>query len=484
MTISIWRTKTITDTSKAPSQTALKRTMGPWQLMALGIGVTVGAGLFSLTGVAAGQHAGPAVVISFIIAGIACGFAGLCYTELAGMLPVSGSAYSYAYSSMGELVAWIIGWDLILEYTVAAAAVASSWSGYFASLLRGWGIQIDPRLLAPPMTPVTLSDGHVVHAWFNAPSVFILCIVTAILMRGTSESSVINTIIVAIKLLIVAVVTLVCLPHVQTSNFQPFIPPNEGHFGRFGFSGIMQAASMIFFAYIGFDTVSTAAQDSKSPQRDLPLSLIGSLLICTLIYVVFSSILVGTVNFRLLANDPNPVATVIDHVHIPILSTFVKLGIALGYMSVIYGMMLGQSRVALAMAQDGLIPSCFATLHKRRKAPWTAHIITACASCLLAAFLPINILGSMTSIGTLLAFVIVSIGVMVLRYTAPHATRRFRVPGGNILIPLLGTLACLVVMFSMDILTWERLIIWLVIGLIIYSVYGYRHSFLNHSSSR
>lgn len=477
---SLWRTKPIAEEKKRT--TGLKAVMGPWQLMALGIGVTIGAGLFSLTGVAAGQHAGPAVVISFVIAAIACGFAGLCYAELAGMIPMAGSAYSYAYSSMGELVAWIIGWDLILEYTVAAAAVASSWSGYFSSLLKGWGLYIDPRLLAPPMTPVTLSDGHVVHAWFNAPSIFILCVVTALLMRGTSESSTVNTIIVAIKLLIVAVVTVVCIPHIHSSNFHPFIPHNERHFGHFGWSGIMQAASMIFFAYIGFDTVSTAAQDSHNPQRDLPISLIGSLLICAVIYVIFSSVLVGVVNFRVLANDPNPVATVMDNVHLPALSAFVKLGIALGYMSVIYGMMLGQSRVALAMAQDGLIPSCFATLNAQRKTPWTSHIVTAIASSALAACLPIGILGAMTSIGTLLAFVIVSIGVMVLRYKAPHQPRRFRVPGGNILIPALGALACLTVMLSMDVLTWGRLVIWLLIGAIIYGFYGRHHSVLQNSA--
>ncbi|GBQ07821.1 APC family permease [Saccharibacter floricola] len=480
MTTSFWRIKPITADTKPT--TGLKPVMGPWQLMALGIGVTVGAGLFSLTGVAAGQHAGPAVVLSFIIAAIACGFAGLCYAELAGMLPVAGSAYSYAYSSMGELVAWIIGWDLILEYTVAAAAVASSWSGYFSSLLRGWGLYIDPRLLAPPMTPVTLSDGQVVHAWFNAPSVFILFIVTALLMRGTSESSTVNAIIVAIKLLIVAIVTIVCLPHIHATNFQPFVPHNTGHFGHFGFSGIMQAASMIFFAYIGFDTVSTAAQDSRNPQRDLPISLIGSLLICAVIYVVFSSVLVGVVNYKDLAHDPNPVATVMDSIHMPALSAFVKLGIALGYMSVIYGMMLGQSRVSLALAHDGLLPPCFAKLNARCKTPWTSHIITALASSILAACLPIGILGAMTSIGTLLAFVIVSVGVMILRYKAPNAPRRFRVPGGNILIPSLGALACLIVMLSMDGLTWGRLVIWLLIGGVVYGLYGRHHSLLKNNT--
>ncbi|MXV44272.1 amino acid permease [Saccharibacter sp. 17.LH.SD] len=479
MATSFLRIKPIVEERQKPSH--LKRVMGPWQLMALGIGVTVGAGLFSLTGVAAGQHAGPAVVISFLIAAIACGFAGLCYAELAGMLPVAGSAYSYAYSSMGEIVAWIIGWDLILEYTVAAATVASSWSGYFFSLLRGWGITLDPRLLAPPMTPVTLADGTVVHAWFNAPSVFIIWIVTALLMRSTGESSKINAAIVAIKLLIVAVVIAVCIPHVNMANFHPFMPKNTGEFGHFGFSGVMQAASMIFFAYVGFDTVSTAAQDSHSPQRDLPFSLVGSLLICAVIYVVFSSVLVGVVNYHDLANDPNPVATVMDSIHMPTLSALIKLGIALGYMSVIYGMLLGQSRVAMAMSHDGLIPSIFAKLHPTRKTPWSSHILTAIMSSFLAACFPISMLGAMTSIGTLLAFVIVCVGVMVLRWRAPDAPRRFRVPGKGIIIPALGAISCTIVMLSMDIVTWLRLIIWLIIGAVIYFGYSRRHSKLHQN---
>ncbi|MXV44273.1 amino acid permease [Saccharibacter sp. 17.LH.SD] len=481
MTMPIWRTKPIT--SNTPKQTELRRVLGPWQLIALGIGVTIGAGLFSITGVAAGQYAGPAVVISFVIAALACAFAGLCYAELAGMMPTAGSAYTYAYTAMGEIVAWIIGWDLILEYTVNASAVASSWSGYFTSLLQGWGIFIDPRLLAAPSTLVTMPDGHQTHAWFNLPSIFIIFAVTLLLMRGTRESSKINAVIVALKLLIIASVTIICIPHIGMANFHPLIPPNTGEFGHFGFSGVMRAAGMIFFAYIGFDIVSTAAQDSENPQKNIPVGILGSLAICAAIYAIFSFVIVGMVNYHHMAHDPNPVATVIDTLHLPWFSSIIKLGITIGYLSVIYGLLMGQSRVSLAMAQDGLLPDYFKRLNPRSKTPWISHIITAIVGSLLSACLPIDILGAMTSIGTLLAFIIVCAGVMILRFKAPNAQRRFRMPGGAFAIPLLGILSCGVVIASLDITTWIRLICWLVIGIIIYFCYGIHRSTLNTSST-
>lgn len=472
-----WRTKPIV--AKNEESSGLRRVLGPWQLIALGVGVTIGAGLFSLTGVAAGQYAGPAVTLSFLIAALACAFAGLCYAELAGMIPAAGSAYTYAYTAMGEGIAWIIGWDLILEYTVNASAVASSWSGYFASLLRGWGITIDPRLLYAPGTMVTLPNGHTVSAWLNAPSIFIMCAVTLLLMRGTNESSRINVAIVILKLLIIASVTFVCLPHINMSHFQPIIPPNDGTFGHFGVSGMMRAAGMIFFAYIGFDIVSTAAQDSQNPQRNIPVGILGSLAICAIIYAVFSFVIVGVVDYHHMAHDANPVATVMDSLHIPWFSSVIKLGITIGYISVIYGLLMGQSRVSLAMAQDGLIPTLFSRLNARSKTPWSSHIITAIIGSLLSALLPIDILGKMTSIGTLLAFIIVCAGVMVLRIRAPQAPRRFRAPGGTLTVPLLGIISCGAVILSMDGMTWLRLLCWLALGMLIYVFYGIRHSRLN-----
>ena len=460
----------------------LKKVMGPWKLTALGVGVTVGAGLFSLTGVAAGQHAGPAVLLSFIVAAIACGFAGLCYAELAGMMPLaSGSAYSYASRIMGRGMGWVIGWDLILEYVVAAAAVASSWSGYVVSLLRGWGIVLDPRFLAPTMTPVIMPDGRHTEAWFNAPAMLILALVSIMLMRGMKESSTINSIIVGLKLSIVALVIIVCLPSVAGENFHPFIPQNTGHFGHFGLSGIMQAASMTFFAYIGFDIVSTAARDTANPQRDLPLGILGSLLVSSILYVTFAAVMVGVVNYHELANDPNPVATLMDRVHIPFLAPLVKLGISVGYISVLYGLLLGQSRVAIAMSDDGLLPRLFARLNPRTHTPWATHILIGVAACVLAGTLPIGVLGAMTSIGTLLAFVIVCVAVMILRFRSPEMERCFTVPGGPLLVPAAGALSCAAVMLSMDGVTWARLVIWLVIGGGIYLVYGRRHGRVNGS---
>ncbi|MCX5615682.1 amino acid permease [Bombella sp. TMW 2.2559] len=473
-----WRTKPISRT--AVPNMGLRRVLGPWQLIALGVGVTVGAGLFSMTGVAAGQYAGPAVTLSFMIAAIACAFAGLCYAELAGMIPEAGSAYTYAYTSMGEGIAWIIGWDLILEYTVNASTVASSWSGYFGTLLHQIGIPLDPRLLAPTGASIMMPDGQFVRAWFNAPAVFIIFAVTGLLMYGTRGSSKINMAIVALKLLIIGSVTAICLPHIKAANLHPFIPTNTGQFGSFGPSGVMRAAGLIFFAYIGFDIVSTAAQDSHNPQRNIPLSVLGSLVLAAIIYAIFSFVIVGVVNYRAMLHDPNPVATVLHSLHIPWFSALITFGIALGYVSVIYGLLMGQSRVCLSMAKDGLLPPLFEKLNERSRTPWSSHIITAVVASIMAACLPIDILGKMTSIGTLLAFIIVCFGVMFLRLRQPDAVRRFRTPGGPFLVPILGVLSCGAVMLSMDLMTWIRLALWLVIGMGVYACYGLHRSRLKH----
>lgn len=474
-----WRTKPIAQT--LTTKTGLRRVLGLWQLIALGVGVTVGAGLFSMTGVAAGQYAGPAVTLSFLIAAIACAFAGLCYAELAGMIPEGGSAYTYAYTGMGEGIAWIIGWDLILEYTVNASTVAASWSGYFAALLHGLGIHLDPRFLAPTGAAVMTPDGHFVHAWFNAPAVFIIWAVTALLMYGTQISSKINLSIVILKLVIIGSVTAVCLPYIRGTHLHPFIPPNTGQFGNFGVSGVMRAAGLIFFAYIGFDIVSTAAQDSKNPQRNIPLSILGSLIISAIIYMIFSFVIVGVVDYRAMLHDPNPVSTVLDSLHMSWFSSVITLGIAFGYISVIYGLLMGQSRICLSMAKDGLLPPLFSKLNERSRTPWSSHIITAIVASLLAACLPIDILGKMTSIGTLLAFIIVCLGVMILRIRQPDAVRRFRTPGGPFLIPILGIISCGAVMLAMDLMTWIRLVVWLLIGMGVYLCYGLHRSHIRHS---
>lgn len=476
MTRPFWRTKPIQAETSQPA--GLRRVMGPWQLIALGVGVTVGAGLFSMTGVAAGQYAGPAVTLSFIIAAIACAFAGLCYAELAGMIPRAGSAYTYAYTAMGEGIAWIIGWDLILEYTVNASTVASSWSGYFGSLLHEMGLSLDPRFLASTGTPVFTADGHMVRALFNAPAVFIILAVTILLMQGTRGSSKVNMAIVALKLFIIGSVTAICLPHIKAANLHPFIPANTGQFGSFGPSGVMRAAGLIFFAYIGFDIVSTAAQDSHNPQRNIPLSILGSLLLAAVVYAIFSFVIVGVVNYHVMIHDPNPVATVLESLHISWFTSLVTLGITLGYISVIYGLLMGQSRICLSMAEDGLLPPIFERLNERSRTPWSSHIITAIISSILAACLPIDILGKMTSIGTLLAFIIVCAGVMAFRLRQPEVPRLFKIPGGPFLVPLLGIISCGIVMVSMDLMTWVRLIIWLLIGGLVYFFYSMKRSHL------
>ncbi|NLI27402.1 MAG: amino acid permease [Acetobacter sp.] len=453
----------------------LKRVLGSGHLIALGIGCTIGAGLFSLTGIAAAENAGPAVVLSYIIAAIACGFAALCYSELASMIPVSGSAYTYAYVAFGEFVAWIIGWDLVLEYTVGAATVSVSWSSYVTSLLAGHGITFSPRLTASPFETVTLADGSVVHGIANLPAVLIIVFISLLLIRGVSESARVNAAIVVIKLAVIAAVICFGLPYVSMANYHPFIPDNTGTFGHFGWSGIMRAAGTVFFAYIGFDAVSTAAQETRNPSRDMPIGIIGSLVVCVTVYVAFSLVLTGIVNYHDMIGDAAPVATAIDRTPFGWLKILVKLGIVCGFTSVLLVLLMGQSRVFFAMSRDGLLPAIFSRTHRRFQTPWLSNLFFMCLTSMLCAFLPISELGHMTSIGTLLAFLLVCAGVIVLRRTAPEQVRRFKVPGGDI-IPSLGILSCLVVMLSLDVLTWVRLVVWLVIGLVIYFAYSRHHS--------
>lgn len=452
----------------------LRRTLGPWGLVALGIGCTIGAGLFSLTGIAAAENAGPAVTLSYVIAAIGCSFAGLCYSELASMIPVAGSAYTYAYATMGELVAWIIGWDLVLEYAVGAATVATSWSAYLNSLLRDFGVGLPARLIASPFETVTLADGTHAAGLVNLPAIFIIAAVSLLLMRGITESARVNAVIVVIKVAIVLAVVAAGVTYIRTANYVPFIPPNTGTFGHYGISGVMRAAGTIFFAYVGFDAVSTAAQETRNPQRDMPIGILGSLAICTVLYVAFSLVLTGLVSYRDMVGDAAPVATAIDHTPFPWLHLLVKFGILCGFTSVILVLLLGQSRVFYAMSRDGLLPRFFSDVHPTWRTPWRCNALFMVFAGALSGFLPISELGHMTSIGTLLAFCIVCGGVMILRRHEPARTRAFKTPWSP-LIPVLGIVSCGAMMVSLDMLTWIRLGIWMLIGFAIYFTYSRHH---------
>jgi len=431
----------------------LKRVLGPFNLVALGIGAIIGAGLFSLTGVAAGENAGPAVVLSFIIAAIGCGLAGLCYSELASMIPVSGSAYTYAQATLGELVAWIIGWDLVLEYAIGAATVSVSWSAHLVELFDSLGIHI--------ATVVPIAGVNV-----NFGAIAIIVAVSLLLMRGIGESAKAN---MAIVIAVIAVGAF----FVNKANYVPFIPANTGTFGEFGISGIFRAAGIIFFAYIGFDAISTTAQEAKNPQKDMVWGIMGSLVICTILYIAFSLVLVGMVNYQALKGDAAPTATAINMTPFPILKILVKFGIVAGQTSVILVMLLGQSRVFRAMSADRLLPKIFSEIHPVWRTPWRSNMVFMVFVSLFAGFIPISVLGEMTSIGTLLAFVIVCFGVIVLRRTRPDLPRPFRTPWVP-LIPIAGIVVCMAMMVSLDIGTWIRLVVWLAIGFVVYFGYSRR----------
>ncbi len=454
---------------------SLHRTLGAPSLVALGIGAIIGAGLFSLTGIAAAEHAGPAVVLSFVIAAIGCAFAGMCYSEFATMLPVAGSAYTYAYATLGELVAWIIGWDLVLEYAVGAGAVSVSWSRYVLSFLTDLGVAVPPWLKAGPFEAVKLADGTEGLGLINLPAVLIVAALSLLLMRGIRESATVNTIIVVVKVAIVLIFIGVGAFYVTGAHYTPFIPPNEGTFGAFGWSGILRGAGVIFFAYIGFDAVSTAAQETRNPRRSMPIGIIGSLAICTVLYVAFALVLTGMVDYKAMRGDAAPVATAIDLTPYPWLQLLIKIGIIAGLTSVILVMLLGQSRVFFAMARDGLLPPIFAETHPRWRTPWRANLVFMVFVGLLAGFVPISALGHMTSIGTLLAFVIVCAGIVVLRRRRPDLPRAYRTPLVP-WVPFAGILVCLAMMLSLGTETWLRLVVWLAIGLLIYFLYSRSHS--------
>jgi APA family basic amino acid/polyamine antiporter len=454
----------------------LRRTLGPVQLVALGIGAIIGAGLFSLTGIAAANHAGPAVVLSFVLAAIGCAFAGLCYSEFSTMIPIAGSAYTYSYATMGEFLAWIIGWDLVLEYAVGASTVAVSWSGYVASFLKDLGINLPPHLIASPFQQVPQADGTMVSGIINLPAVIVVVGISILLMVGIQESARANAVIVIIKVAVVVLFIVLGWSYINPKNYEPFIPPNTGEMGHFGFSGVIRAAGVVFFAFIGFDAVSTAAQETKKPQRDMPIGIIGSLVVCTILYVLFAHVLTGIVHYTEM-NNAAPVATAVDRTGLAWMGSAIKLAIIAGYTSVILVMLLGQSRVFYSMSRDGLLPNLFSDIHPKWRTPWRSNLTFMVLVGLAAAFAPIQLVGEMTSIGTLFAFVLVSAGIIIMRRTHPDLPRPFKTPLVP-LVPILGIGWNLFLMAGLGWENWLRLIIWLAIGLLIYFGYSRKHSHL------
>lgn len=452
----------------------LKRTLGSFQLILLGIGAIIGAGLFSITGVAAAENAGPAITLAFIIAAIGCAFAGLCYSEIASMIPIAGSAYTYAYATMGELMAWIIGWDLVLEYAIGAATVSISWSGYIVSLLQDFHIHLPTSIIASPWQSTHLPDGTLTYGFINLPALLIVVATSWILIGGIKESALINAIMVTIKVAVVLIFIAVGIFYISPENYHPFIPENTGEFGSFGWSGILRAAGIVFFAYIGFDAVSTAAQEAKNPQKSMPIGILGSLLVCTILYILFAFIMTGLVNYKDL-DAPAPVAVAIDKTPFLWLNWMIKLAILAGLSSVILVLLLGQSRIFYAMSRDGLLPKIFSDIHPTYHTPWRSNLILMGFVGAFGAFAPLSMVGSMTSIGTLLAFCIVCASVLILRYTEPHLPRPFKTPAVP-LVPLLGIAICLLMMVSLGIDNWIRLIVWLAIGIFVYVVYGRHHT--------
>jgi APA family basic amino acid/polyamine antiporter len=456
------------------TQNGLKRALGPFHLVTLGIGAIIGAGIFVLTGHAAAEFAGPGVVISFAIAGLGCLFAGLCYSEYASMIPLAGSAYTYTYATLGRFLAWIIGWNLVLEYLATSATVAVGWSGYFGNFLTNLGVTVPHAVAGAPISAV---GGHMAltGALFNLPAMLLVGLVTLFLMQGVRTSANFNNVMVAIKLAIVLAVIFVGFGHVAPANHTPFIPPNQGTFGQFGWTGVFRATGVIFFAYIGFDAVSVAAQEAKNPQRDVPIGILGSLVLCTALYMLMSYVLTGIAPYASL-NVAHPVSAALEALPATRwLAPFVNIGAIVGLSSVVLVLLLGQTRIFYAMSRDGLIPPAFSDIHPRFATPWKGTVITGIACALMAGLLPLDILGELVSIGTLAAFVIICAGVLVLRVRAPHVHRPFRTPLVWITAPL-GIAMCLFMMVFLPLDTWARLAAWTAIGLAIYYLYSVRHA--------
>lgn len=515
--MSVFRTKALSEFLPGEGEPQLARTLTATNLVLLGIGAIIGAGIFVLTGTAAAQYAGPAIALSFVLAGSACLFAGLCYAEFASMIPAAGSAYTYGYATLGEFVAWIIGWDLILEYLFAASTVAVGWAGYFVAFLGELGIHLPPTLAGAPLDVVgthTLVRSQlcldpatggiamdaatraavkvadcaaagftVTSGVINLPAMILVLALTALLVIGIKESARFNNFIVFLKVAIVLAVIIFGIKYINTANWHPFIPENTGKFGEFGLSGIVRGAGVIFFAYIGFDAVSTAAQEAKNPQKDLPVGILGSLAICTVLYIAMALVMTGLAPYQTL-NVPHPVFVAIEAAGPALawLGYLVNIGAIAGLASVVLVMLMGQPRIFYAMSRDGLLPPFFGRIHPKFQTPWVATIITGSVAAVIAAFFPIGLLGELVSIGTLLAFVIVCGGILVLRHTQPNLPRPFRTPLVP-LVPILGIVVCGYLMSFLPVDTWIRLIVWMALGLAVYFGYGMRHSVLGRSEN-
>ncbi|WP_395052242.1 amino acid permease [Flavobacterium sp.] len=480
--MSIWKTKPLALllNEASESEKGLKRTLSSRSLVALGIGAIIGAGLFSLTGIAAAENAGPAVTLSFILASVGCAFAGLCYAEFASMIPVAGSAYTYSYATMGEFMAWIIGWDLVLEYALGAATVGVSWSRYLLELLNKYGIHLPPDFICSPWETLKLSDGTVINGGIiNLPAIFIVSVLSLLLIRGTKESASINNFLVVLKVTVVILFIVLGWNFIEPANYIPYIPENTGIKGQFGWSGIAAGAGTVFFAFIGFDAVSTAAQEAKNPQKGMPIGILGSLVVCTILYVLFAHVMTGLVPYYEFAGDAKPAATAFAKTGYTFLQTGLIVAILAGYTSVMLVMLMGQSRVFYTMSKDGLLPSFFGEIHSKFRTPWKTNLFFMVFVSLFAGFVPVSDLGHMVSIGTLLAFVLVCIGVLVMRKKLPDAPRSFRTPLVPF-VPIMGVLICLYLMYSLPYESWLRLVIWMAIGVAFYFIYGKKNSKLNN----
>jgi basic amino acid/polyamine antiporter, APA family len=487
--MSLFRTKPIESLAQADHEAGLKRVLGPGNLVALGIGAIIGTGIFVLTGQAAAAHAGPAIVISMVLAGVVSALAGLCYAELASTVPIAGSAYTYSYATLGEFVAWVIGWDLVLEYALGAATVAVGWSGYLGRVLADFGIAFPGIISAAPGTVLVAADGSTVTAIFNLPAVLIAVLVTILLVRGVRESARVNGVMVVIKVAVVILVIAAGVSFVDADRFTPLVPPNTGNFGEFGWSGVMRGAAVIFFAYIGFDAVSTAAQEARHPQRDMPIGILGSLAICSVLYIAVAAVMIGLVPYAELGG-PAPMAVTIDYAReaargtaleglLQMMPLLVKIAILAGLTSTMVVQMMAQPRIFMAMSRDGLLPAWMGRVHPRFGTPHLTTIATGAVVAMAAGLTPIDVLGHMVSIGTLFAFVVVSAGVLVLRRTHPDLPRPFKAPWSPV-VPVLSAGVSLALMLSLPGETWTRLFVWMAIGVAIYFLYSSKRSRLAH----